>query len=362
MKYFFCLILCAHGLIHLMGVSKAFYPDSIPQLTKSISKPVGIVWLVAAALLTAAALMLLLKIENWYIVGIIAGVVSQVLIVSSWKDAKFGTIANAIILFVAIFTLTSQGFESKFRRDVDAHLSRSNQITPDLITEADLQPLPHHVQNYLRYADVLHKPRVKNMKLVFDGQMRGKGKDWFKFSSIQYNFFDEPARLFFMKATLFGIVVPGYHNYENAQASMDIRLFGLFPLVQAKGLEISKAETVTVFNDMCIMAPAALIDKRIAWEEIDHLSAKATFTNGSNKISATLYFNDTGQLVNFISDDRYDINDMRRYRFSTPMRDYKLFTEINAPAYGEAIWHYPDEAFVYGKFLLKSIAYNVSTL
>ena len=37
------------------------------------------------------------------------------------------------------------------------------------------------------------------MKIVFDGEMRDKGKDYFKFNSVQYNFFEDPTRLFFMK-------------------------------------------------------------------------------------------------------------------------------------------------------------------
>lgn len=92
---------------------------------------------------------------------------------------------------------------------------------------------------------------------------------------------------------------------------------------------------------------------------IDSLSAKATFTNGSNKITATLYFNEKGQLINFISDDRYAIGDMKQYRFSTPAKEYMPLNGMNVLKYGEAIWHYPEGEFVYGKFNLKSIEYNV---
>jgi hypothetical protein len=108
------------------------------------------------------------------------------------------------------------------------------------------------------------------------------------------------------------------------------------------------------------MAPAALIDKRIEWTSIDSLSAKATFTNGVNKITAILYFNEQGQLINFTSDDRYAIGDMKQYRFSTPVKNYKLIDGRNVPTYGETIWHYPDGEFVYGKFTLKSVGYNVA--
>ena len=81
------------------------------------------------------------------------------------------------------------------------------------------------------------------------------------------------------------------------------------------------------------MAPAALIDERIEWIAIDNLSAKATFTNGINKIITTLYFNEQGQLLNFISDDRSAI-DMKQYRFSTSVKDYTPVNGINIWKYG----------------------------
>ena len=44
---------------------------------------------------------------------------------------------------------------------------------------------------------------------------------------------------------------------------------------------------------------------------------------------------------------------------STPLRDYKMNGGVNIMSYGEAVWHYPDGNFVYGKFHLKSTAYHV---
>jgi hypothetical protein len=108
---------------------------------------------------------------------------------------------------------------------------------------------------------------------------------------------------------------------------------GLFNVVDVKGIEMNQAETVTVFNDMSLMAPAILIDKRITWTSIDSLSATASFANGVNRIIATLYFNAKGQLIDFTSDDRYAVSEMKRYRFSTRVKDYK---EID----GHTIWTY----------------------
>ena len=362
LKYLLAFILLIHGLIHFMGFAKAYNYGNITQLTKYISKPVGVLWLITAFLFIVAVLLFLLKKESWPYIAIIAAVISQILIITVWKDAKFGTILNIIILFVAIASYATYHFEMKFEADVNRHLAKTNFPNNDLLSEADIAALPNPVQKYIRYAGAINKPKVKTMRIVFDGEMRDKGKDFFKFNSVQYNFFDDPTRLFFMKAKMYGITLPGYHCYQNARATMQIKLLGLFNVVNVKGTEMNKAETVTVFNDMCLMAPASMIDKRIEWTPIDSLSAKATFTNGVNKISAILYFNEQGQLINFISDDRYVIGDMKQYRFSTPVKEYTQMNGRNIWKYGETIWHYPDGEFVYGKFTLKSIEYNLSKL
>jgi hypothetical protein len=141
---------------------------------------------------------------------------------------------------------------------------------------------------------------------------------------------------------------------------MDVKIFGLFPVVKLKGTEMNKAETVTVFNDMCLLAPASLIDKRIEWMPVDKLSTAAIFTIGTNSIKATLLFNEEGQLINFISDDRYAIGDMKKYRFSTPVSEYGSLNGRNVLQSASTIWQYPEGEFVYGKFRLKNIAFNVT--
>ena len=360
LKYLFAFILLIHGLIHFMGFAKAYNYGNITQLTKEISKANGLTWLFTAILFAVATVLFLLKKESWLYIAIVAAVISQIVIITVWKDAKFGTILNIIILFVAIASYASYHFERLFKSDVKSHIPQTVFSRNDLLTEADIVSLPIPIQKYIRYAGAVNKPKVKNMRIVFDGEMRDKGKDFFKFNSVQYNFFDHPARFFFMEAKMYAAPVLAYHSYQNATATMHVKLLALFNVVNAKGAEMNKAETVTVFNDMCLMAPASLIDKRIEWTPIDSLSAKASFTNGINKITATLYFNESGQLMNFISDDRYAIGDMKQYRFSTPVKEYVQIDGKNIWKYGETIWHYPDGEFIYGKFTLKSIEYNVT--
>lgn len=359
MKYLFLLIVLIHGVIHLLGFVKGFRFAEVSQLTQEISKPTAVLWLAAAALFLLTATLFLARQPYWPIVAFISVALSQVLIFISWTDARYGTIANLIILLVAIAGYGAWQFENSYHKDVKQALEREDTAKNELLTEQDLQHLPAPVQKYLSYAGVVGKPKVKNVRIEFSGEMREKDKAWFPFTSQQYNFYDDPERLFFMKARIKGLSTVGYHAYKNGHAGMLIKVLSLFSVVNIQGEELMKAETVTVFNDMCLFAPAALIDRRIQWEAIDDTTAKATFRNRGVSISAVLYFNEEGQLINFVSDDRYAVADMQRYRFSTPLSDYQRINGYRLGTYGEAVWHYPDGEFAYGKFRVKNVEYNV---
>ncbi len=135
----------------------------------------------------------------------------------------------------------------------------------------------------------------------------------------------------------------------------------LLPLVKVEGAAMFEADTVTMFNDMCLMAPATLIDKRITWQTIDDLTVAETFTNQSVTISAVLHFNDERQLVSCVSNDHWDVSAMKLYPFSTPVSQYRNLNGHNLPTCGEMIWHYPDGDFVYGKPGINNVICNVQT-
>jgi len=361
MRTILAIIIAFHGIIHFMGFAKAFNLMEISQLTQQIPKPAGVLWLIAGLLFVLVAVLFFFNKDWWWMPAMVAIILSQALIVISWQDAKFGTIANIIVLVAVIAGFGAWNFHRSFVNDYREGLARTSVIPSNLLTNRDIQHLPLPVQRYLRYAGVLNREKVHNVKVIFTGQMREKGKDWFQLRSIQYNFFEIPTRLFYMTGKIKGLTVPGYHAYKNGNASMQIKIFGMFPVVDLKDGSLNQAETVTFFNDMCLIAPASLIDNRIKWEEADSLSAKATFTCNGITISATLYFNEADQLVNFISDDRYAITGKtaQKIRFSTPVHAYKTINGINICSNADVVWHYPEGEFVYGKFILETIEYNV---
>jgi hypothetical protein len=183
-----------------------------------------------------------------------------------------------------------------------------------------------------------------------------------EFTAEQVNFPGEPARFFFMKATRSGLPVDVFHAFRGDSATMRVRLLSLVPLVNAEGPELTRAETVTLFNDLCVLAPAALIDPTIRWDPIDQHSVRAYYTVGPTTISAVLLFNEAGELVDFVSDDRLVVSsDGTRFtpqRWSTPLGDYRTFGPARVASRGEGRWHSPDGEFVYIEMELLDLQMN----
>lgn len=362
MKTILLFLIFLHGFIHLLGFLKAFNFAEIHQLTQNISKPNGILWLVSAVLFVVAGVLFFHNKDSWWMVAAAAVLISQYVIFTSWQDAKFGTIANVIILLVAVIGYGTWHFSKGYKNEVGIGLKATSSMPDSILTETDIQSLPDPVKKYLRYTGTLGKPRVNNFKIEFNGQIRkNEQSEWMQFTSEQYNFIPSSTRLFFMKASMKHLPVAGFHSFKNGEAFMDIRLFSLFKVQYQSGKEMGMAETVTFFNDMCCMAPATLIDKRIQWLEVKDNTVRASFTNNNITISARLYFNEKGELVNFISNDRFAVgenNTLQQIPWSTPLKDYKTINGNTLAGYAETIYHYPEGDLCYGNFRLTHVEYN----
>jgi len=361
----FAGLLIVHGLIHLLGVAKAFGWAELPQLAQPISTGFGAMWLLTALLFFAAAVTLFIWPRWWWAIGACAIVISMFVILHSWNDAQFGALGNVVVLIGVVFGFLAQGpvsLRAAYERDVDRALTDVQTAEP--IQEADLARLPTPVQRYLRAAGVVGLPRVHNFYARIHGRIRsGRDARWMPLSAEQYNFVDDPARLFYLSASMFLVPVQGYHRYMGRSASMRVKAAALVSVVDVSGSEMHEGETVTMFNDMCVMAPATLINPAVHWEPIDDRSTRATFTNAGHRIRAELSFNDAGELTDFWSDDRYqtspDGKTMVKRRWSTPLRTYRRFGPVRLASGGEARWHDASGDFGYIELTIDEVRYNV---
>jgi hypothetical protein len=363
-RIIFAAVVTLHGLIHLMGFAKAFGYAELPQLTQPISRLVGVFWLAAALLCLATAAALFLAPRGWWALGALAVVASQTVIVMSWSDAKFGTLANVVLLVGVLYGFASRGPLS-LRSEFEHALTNATLITSgELLTEKDLAPLPEPVQRYIRRSGAVGQPRVHDFLATWKGRIRSDPKSaWMAFTAEQLNTLDVPRRFFMMDATMKGLPVDVFHAFDEGGATMRVRLLSVVPMVDAKGAELTRAETVTIFNDLCFLAPGALVSPSIAWDPVDAHTVRARYRQGANTVGAELTINDAGELVDFGSDDRAaGSSDGRTFtpmRWTTPARDYTQVGPVRVATRAETLWHPTTGAWSYGEFELTSLHYNV---
>lgn len=364
MKLFFALLIALHGALHFLGFVKAFNLADLPQLTQPISRGIGVGWLVAGIGLLVSAGLLLFAPRIWWMAGFAAVVLSQIVIIASWSDAKFGTIANVLLLCAVVYGFASEGpwsLHTAYRDAVNARLTQTVSLPP--VTEADIARLPLSVQRYLRVTKSVGQPRVTHIRATWRGRIRaGPNEPWMPFTAEQHNFVDPPTRYFLMNARRSGLPVDVLHAFDDDTARMRVCPLSLVPLVDVHGLDLRRAETVTVFNDLCLLAPAALIDPSITWKRVDEYTARGHFTLGPHTVSATLSFNDDGELINFVSDDRLalssDGSTFTRQRWSTPVKEYRPMGTRTVMTRGEGKWHARAEAFSYVELELVELTTN----
>ena len=358
------VLLGLHGLIHLAGFAKAFALVDLATLTQPISRPVGLLWLFAGAAMITTAL---LPWRLLWIVGLLALTTSQVAIVTSWADARFGTLPNVVLLLAVVYGFAARGplsLPAGYAADTTRilHGARPGPV----VTEADLTPLPAPVQRYLRTSGAVGQPRPGSVRVRWRGRIRAGAADpWMPLTAEQVNIYGpSPSRLFLLAATMKGVPVAVYHRFIGAAATFRVRLLSLLPIIDARGPEMNRAETVTLFNDLCVLAPGRLVDPAIRWEPIDDTHARATFTRGDQTISAELRFDPSGMLVDFVSDDRArasaDGATFTPARWSTPLAAPRGYGRYQLASRGEARWHEPgDPGPGYAYIELELLAYQV---
>lgn len=343
-----------HGLIHLLGVVEGFGWADVEQLTAPIGAAMAVAWLAAAIAVVAAAVMMGARARGWWLVAGLAAIGSQAVVLTSWTDARAGTAANVLLLLAAVWGALADGPTSlrvRFRRlaaDARATVTGDGRPSAALVTEDDLADLPGPVAEFLRVSGAVGRPRVVGIDATIHGRIRSDERSpWMRFTGRQVNTFGAaPTRVFWMDATMRGLPADVLHAYVGDAATMEVRAASVIPVVRSGGPEFTRAETVTILNDLCVFAPAALVDADVTWTGIDDRSARATFRCAGHTIKAVLVFDDRHRLVYFVSDDRLraaagGAGDVAQ-RWSTPITEHREVDGRTIGTAGAGRWHPPD--------------------
>jgi hypothetical protein len=131
-------------------------------------------------------------------------------------------------------------------------------------------------------------------------------------------------------------------------------------MVDKAGPDITNDETVTLMNDVLVLAPAAALDLPFTYETTGERTLRATFRNASFTVAAALTFDAAGDLVGFVSADQAHGREGGAASWSTPISDYREVDGIRVGRRGDANWIEPSGEWTYGRFEMQAISYNVT--
>lgn len=264
------------------------------------------------------------------------------------------SIRLAVLLITAVYGWRRYGPRSQASRYRRAVAEMPTSPHPArIVTEEDLATLPVQVATYLRRTGAVGRPVAHGFRARLMGRIRSDtDQPWMPFVAEQVNSYAPTvARAFHMRATMRGLPVDILHLLLDGHATMRGLALSMIPVVDASGPQMDRAETVTLFNDLCLFAPSALVTAPVEWDEVGERAVRGTYVNAGHSVSATLVFDEVGDLVDFVSDDRSmasgDGRTFTPMRWSTPIHEYAHEAGRRHFLRGEARWHAPDGQYAY---------------
>lgn len=365
MRLLFSTLIFLHGAIHLLGFVKAYNIAQLPGLMENISKMSGFFWLVATLLLLSAGIAFLSKESWWSWLAIVSVIISIVLIISIWSDAKYGIIANVVILIGALFSIFSTEFQHKTDAEISQILQHAKTSKISKVNRNEISDLPEPVQRWLEVSGVVGKEIIYSVWLKQKAKMKMKPKqeNWNDAEAEQYFVTEKPAFVWKvnMKVPPF-IKITGRDKFIDGKGEMQIKMFSAINIVNEKGRKMDEG-TLQRYLGEIVWFPSAALNPYINWEAVDSFSAKATMSYMGTTGSGTFHFNKNGDFVRY-STFRYKNNspDAKRYEWIIDVADYAVKQGIKIPVKMTATWKLDEGDWTWLDLEVTDIKYNKKSL
>ncbi|NOX87897.1 MAG: hypothetical protein GXO77_02645 [Calditrichaeota bacterium] len=237
-------------------------------------------------------------------------------------------------------------------------------VSKEVIKSEDIAGLPEPVRRWLKYSNIIGKERIRVVRLKQKGFFRtGPDKKWMPFDAREYYTTDPPAFIWSATVRMAPLVpLKVRDKYAEGKGKMQVKLLGLFSVVDETGDEIDQGAMVRYLNEM-MWFPSAALNDYIKWEPVDDNSAKATMSYQGVTASAIFYFDEEGKVTNMIAERAmYEDNAFVFKKWSTPITEHGELNGIRIPVKGEGVWLLESGDFSYIRLEVTDIEYNVPSL
>lgn len=366
MKFVFIFIVLVHGLIHLVGFTRSHRvgENHLPTEQQKADRFRGVFtigWLLSCILFISTIPGLFLGTSWWLQVLVVAVIISQVMILLHWKEAKAGTILNVMIALVIIGATGFRGFSGLAVKEVQKMLAGSVKNTAiDIAGENRLDSLPLPVQHYLRYAGVIGKPVVNTVKVKQSGDFTMKaGQRPVYFEAEQFYAVQQASFVWLAQMYIAGVPVVEVHDqYINGKGAMYARAAGFFTVADARGPEIDEGSQVRLLSEM-VWFPSAFLNANIIFKPVNDSTFIVILHDHGRDVQVTMLVDPQGRLQQ-LHTKRYYAHDgsFSLEEWQVDMQEYGVRNGCNIPVKCTVAWKLKQGDLVYATINVGEVSVN----
>jgi hypothetical protein len=362
-------LLALHGAIHIMGLLKWSRLAAVPQLTGRTLLPLSngaswafaLLWLATFSLLLAGAALRAVRGESWWIAAAAGVLLSQCLIVFAWHDAKFGTLANLVILLPVVAAAAHARFERRIDAEVRALLAPAAASSPaPIVTREELAPLPAPVRKWLVSSGVVGRARARSVRLKQRGQLRtAPDAAWMPAEAEQYFTIAKPAFVWRVDATMMGFLpIAGRDRYAGGSGHMLIKAASLLNVVDASDERIASGALLRFLGEI-VWFPSAALSPNVSWDAVDSSSARATLRDAGLTASAVFTFSPEGRVLR-LNAERYLGGGAKAQLtpWVVSCSQWRVIRGVEIPTHGDVGWKLPGGDFSYYRWEILDLEYD----
>jgi len=362
MKIITFIFLLVHGLTHFLGFAKGYHLARVEQLKQPISRGYGTAWLVTGVVFLLSLLLFSLERDWWWMPALLAVIGSQFLVIRFWQDAKFGTFANGILLFLVVVGFGQWSFGQMVRSE-RMDILAGQMPAPTEVQARPLSTLPPLVQRWLSYADIGTGEDIRTVHLWQEGEMRtSAGGQWMRLAAQQWFTTQPPGFIWSARVSPKSLIqLRGRDLLRDGKGKMLIKLYSLFPVVKASGPEIDQGAMVRYLSEI-IWFPTAALRDYIHWETVSDNRVQATLTQGDMKISGIFEINEQGQVTGFEARRYYNREEgptLETWVIKVDPSSYRQFGGVNIPTRAEVTWELKSGDFTWLRLEITRVEYNI---
>lgn len=216
--------------------------------------------------------------------------------------------------------------------------------TAERFDPARIAGLPESARRYLSYAIAPGSPLPNAARIAMHGTIR-LAESWDEFEAEQVIRWDR-GFVWRARVKMKGLPVTGFDRWLDGEGRMRWKLFGLFPVVTADGVEVARSAAGRMNGEACFL-PSVLLSKDVTWTDLGPRDAGPVVRAHGEETHLDFVLDERGALV-ACHFPRWGDAATGRFHYETfggYVEERRTFAGLTVPTRLRMGWHFGSARF-----------------